>query len=263
MRPPGWRSGLTVAAVFWALAVGMALGAGAVSSRMVDLGLLGVVENRLEALEARLVRVSGELGRARRDLALYRQAAQELLPQALAGRMPEGLEVTLQATPGARRVGEQLAQLLSQAGAAVRVQAPPSGGKAEWVALRTPGAVVVGLMGSTLSGPADGAGPGWPAAFSSVPDPRGVSSPTPPQRLTPGPQPAAPAAVAWVDGIDEPLGMLAAVEALLSCPRGRVVPEEALIRLARRGRLGTFQRDRACLAGGAAHRPDRGGAAPP
>lgn len=263
MRPSGWRSGLTVAAVFWALAVGMALGAGAVSSRMVDLGLLGVVENRLEALEARLVRVSGELGRTRRNLAVYRQATQELLPLALAGRLPEGLEVTLQATPGARRLGEQLAQLLSLAGATVRVQAPPPGGGAEWVALRTPGAVVVGLVGSTPSGPAESAGAGLPAAFPSIPDPRGVSSPTPPQGPTAAPQPASPAAMAWVDGIDEPLGMLAAVEALLSCPRGRVIPEEALIRLARRSGVGTFQRDRACLAGGAAHRPDRGGAAPP
>ena len=282
MRQAGWRSGLTVAAVFWALAVGMAVGAGAVSSRMVDRGLLAVVESRLGELETRLARVSGELGRTRRELSLYRQVAQHLLPMALVNRLPAGLEVAVQATPGARTAGEQLAQLLSSAGAVVTVQGSAPGGGAEWVALRTPGAVVVGLVGTAPSGLRPGAGPRaaaepYPAATSrsaagvrspNPSSPLAVGGPSvlgqlPPKGAGTGVAPTAAVSVAWVDGIDEPLGMLAAVEALLSCPRGRVAPEEALIRFGRRGGVGAFQRDRACLAGGDADRSHRGRPAPP
>ena len=298
MRPPGWRSGPTAAAIFWALAVGMAAGAGAVSSRMVDRSLMGVLEQRVDALELRLQQVSGELGRARRELALYRRLGGQLLPLALAGRLPGELQVAIRTSPGARQVGERLARLLSVAGASAWVsssaasgegfpsgaaggmlpsgapgQMSPSGGRVqgkplgpagasgEWVVLETSGAVVVGQVG------APGGAPGRAREAGRDGEPGRAREGKVPAASGGGPRTdgVAPVSgpVAWVDGIDEPAGMLAAVEALLSCPKGRVAAEEALDRLARRSHQEAFQRDRACLAGGGAERGDRDRPAPP
>ncbi|HEY8485853.1 MAG TPA: copper transporter [Limnochordales bacterium] len=238
---PGWLvPGWSLLAVFCSLGVGVAVGAAAVSGRMVDRHLVVTLERRFASLERRLEKASAGLRQARRELALYRRAVQELAPLALAGRWPAGVEVEVVGGPGAVSLAREVASFLKRAGIGVRLrpgqeagqdllaplQAPPG---MPWVQLVAPGARVVGFP--RPSGPQQAVR--WQAGGTAAAVPAGE-----------------PGAAAWVEGIDEPVGVLAALEALLSCRPGFQGQEEALARIVRRAREPGLQRDRACLAGG-------------
>lgn len=241
IRDPG-RHSFTVAAVFWALAVGMAAGAGAVGKGLVDRELVDSIQRQLAGLEMRLEQSRMERRWMEEKAMAYERLLQAVLPDLWRSWVPQGWALRLQATPGARQVSSRLAAALRQAG--VTVQEGSSIAPAEWpwpvpgVILQSEAGRVMGLVGRL------------------PPPPTGTGG------ETAAPSARSPGSGTYVEGIDSALGQLAAMVALVRCHGAAVEPREALDRV--EGALwyaGALQRRGACLEGGPDHRRD--GAQPP
>lgn len=241
IREPG-RHSLTVAAVFWALAVGMAAGAGAVGKGLVDRELVDSIQRQLAGLEMRLEESHMERRWVEQKAMAYERLLRAVMPDLWRSWVPQGWVLRLQATPEAGPAASRLAAALRQAG--VTVQEGSSISPADWpwpvpgVILQSEASRVMGLVGRLRPPPAGTRGEtGAPFAES-------------------------PASWTYVEGIESALGQAAAVVALVRCHGAGVEQKEALDRVEEAlWYAGAVQRRGACLEGGPDHRRD--GAQPP
>ncbi|WP_324717613.1 copper transporter [Carboxydochorda subterranea] len=220
MIPDVRQHSLTLAAVFVALAVGVAVGTAGAGGHLLagQEKVIVQLEQRFAQLEEQIRRAAEEKEALRAQLERYRLAVKDLLP-AVVARSLDGQSVEVIAVPGARAAGVQVESLLRAAGASVRLvvprtgPAPVSAGAAHLLVVG-PCSRVVGLVGAgddPSSSPGDRARQAilWASSSASLP-----ASPV--------------TATAWVDAVDEPLGQAALLAALVEGREGQVTEEEAI-----------------------------------
>lgn len=213
------QQALSLAAVFVALALGVAVGAAAAGSRLLwgQEQLVRRLEQDFTALQEQLRRSSQERQRLMSDLAFYRGSLDALVPHLVSGKLA-GRNVTVEVSPGADGAARDVVSVLDASGAVVSTTrsgaSATSGAMPPHLVVRTACASVVGFVGP----PEDvaRAAAGDLALLAAGSGGRGEDEVAP----------ASP--VAWTWQVDEPVGRLALVEALSRSHRGPLVPPDAI-----------------------------------